>query len=124
MNTGQLLGVVGMAMRDALGPHGGQADLQSRWERERDRGKRLQVVGHIDLHQLELTAGNQIADVVAAGLAREVPTRDAIMAVLRREYESLLAQDPTDPEQWGRAADAVSELFGGLVIKPEGFDDV
>lgn len=49
----QLLTAVGYAVMDALGPHGGQPELKQRWEHEADRGRRLQVAGHIDLPTLE-----------------------------------------------------------------------
>jgi hypothetical protein len=61
----QMLQAIGVAFSDALGPYGEQPELRSRWEREQDRGRRLQVVGHIDLATLERQVAGRVLELVA-----------------------------------------------------------
>lgn len=68
----QLLQAIGVALADALGPYSDQPELRSRWEREQDRGRRLQVAGHIDLTVLERKVAERVLVLVAAHAGVEV----------------------------------------------------
>jgi len=61
----RMLAAIGVAFSDALGPHGEQPELRSRWERgDIDRGRRLQVSGHIDLLTLQRKVATQVLDIM------------------------------------------------------------
>lgn len=64
-NHQQMLQAIGVAFSDALGPYGEQPELRSRWEREQDRGRRIQVSGHIDLATLERQVAQRVLELVA-----------------------------------------------------------
>lgn len=72
----QMLHAIGVAFSDALGPHGEQPELSSRWQHPSDNGRRLQVSGYIDLATLERQVAEQALELVARYLgvdARPIP---------------------------------------------------
>lgn len=62
----QMLRAIGVAIADGLGSHSQQPELRSRWEFEQDRGRRLQVSGHIDLTLLEREVAQRVLVILAA----------------------------------------------------------
>ena len=69
----QMLRAIGVAFADALGPYGEQPELRQRWEHEADRGRRLQVSGHIDLATLERQVAERVLELVARFAGVELP---------------------------------------------------
>lgn len=118
----RLLAAIGVAFSDALGQHGAQPELASRWELERDRGCRLQVVGHIDLKTLERVLAGRVLDIIRDHLADPKGIADVIRQhVVHPPTQRCTCGERgiTDPAM--HFAWVLRERF---TIPPETFDDL
>lgn len=77
-NHRQMLTAIGVAFADALGSYGQQPELASRWHREEDRGRRLQVSGYIDLSTLERVVAGRVLGIIRDHLADPKALADTI----------------------------------------------